>query len=44
MTGASGTAGGDMPGSLVMRQIIDGTTAYVKIETDAAIPGFVTAG
>ena len=40
MSGASGTGLDDMPLSLVMRQIVDGTTAYVKVETDAAIPGF----
>ena len=40
LTGGSGSGLGDIPGSLVMRQIVDGTTAYVKVETDAAIPGF----
>ena len=40
MTGASGSRrSATVPGSLVMHQIVDGTTAYVKVETDPAIPG-----
>lgn len=41
MTGASATGQSEVPGSFVMRQIVDGPTAYVKIESDqTGIPGF----
>lgn len=40
ITGGSASSGGDVPGSFVMRQIVDGPTAFVKIESDRAFPGF----
>lgn len=39
MTGASGTGLGAVPGTMVMHEIVDGTTAYMKVDTDQLIPG-----